>query len=231
MSNAINGGMLVPEPAMAEMYATGTFVDLLDPQPESIHPEDIAHHSGMACRYGGGVRHFYSVAEHAVLVSELLEVEGHAADILQAGLLHDAAEAYISDIISPAKYALRVIEARRTGQADQFRGDNGAWFEKPPAELRGVYSELTEGLDRAIGERFGIDHELFEHPAVKLADMWALKIEATYLTRSRGANWRWPGELPQGGTKPPEIIWYGGLEPDVAKLTFMERARDLGVTR
>ena len=58
MSNAINGGMLVPEPAMVQMFPSGTYVDLLAPDRTTIHPDDIAHHSAMTCRYGGGVRRF-----------------------------------------------------------------------------------------------------------------------------------------------------------------------------
>lgn len=224
-SNAINGGMLVPEPAMAQMFPTGTYVDLLNPDPATIHPEDIAHHGGMTCRYGGGVRRFYSVAEHAVLVADLLHHEGHSVEVQLAGLLHDAAESYVGDVISPLKYALRLVEARKARNTvletdpdvlPALGDDNGAWFARPPRELRGVYSELSDGIDRAIGARFGIDPELFEHPDVKLADMWALKIEAAALTFGRGDLWRWPGTLPHGGELPKRVGWVGGMAPEKA---------------
>lgn len=228
MSNAIDGGMLVPKPAMAQMFPSGSFVDLLEPAAETIHAEDIAHHLGMLCRYGGGVRRFYSVAEHSVLVADLLAYQGYDRRTVLAGLLHDGAEALIGDLISPAKYALRVLEATKYGLgAERFPADNGAWFVKPDRELRGVFSELADGIDGAIGDCFGINPERFDDPEVKTADMWALRIEARDLTFSRGENWRWPGELPDGGELPNGVWWPGGEAPEHAAERWLSRFEDL----
>lgn len=82
----------------------------LDPRPDEIDIEDIAHALSMKCRYGGHCLRFYSVAEHSVLVSR--HVPAHDAFW---GLMHDAAEAYLADIPRPVKRDLRdwrVIEAR-----------------------------------------------------------------------------------------------------------------------
>lgn len=83
----------------------------LDPDPEQIDIQDIAWALSMQCRYAGHVKHFYSVAQHSVYVSKACD----ESDALW-GLLHDASEAYIQDIIRPVKIHLseyKVIEARR----------------------------------------------------------------------------------------------------------------------
>ena len=70
----------------------------LDPRVEDIQIEDIAAALSKLCRYGGHCHTFYSVAEHCVLMA-------HAAPDGQhlAALLHDASEAYLSDVIRPVK--------------------------------------------------------------------------------------------------------------------------------
>lgn len=73
----------------------------LDPQPEDICIEDIAHALSNICRFTGHVREFYSVAQHSVLCSLIV----HPRYAL-AALLHDASEAYLCDIARPVKQAL-----------------------------------------------------------------------------------------------------------------------------
>lgn len=80
-------------------YPSGSKFYPLDPRPEDIHIEDIAHHLSNICRFTGGVSTFYSVAEHCCMVSDQVP-----AIYRLAGLLHDASEAYLSDIASPVKH-------------------------------------------------------------------------------------------------------------------------------
>jgi hypothetical protein len=70
----------------------------LDPRAEEIDILDVAMALSKKCRYTGHCLHFYSVAEHSVLMSR------HAApaDKLWA-LLHDASEAYLPDVARPVK--------------------------------------------------------------------------------------------------------------------------------
>lgn len=82
---------------------TGKSFDLLNPTPDMVCIEDIAHALANICRYTGHVREFYSVAQHCVLMVKT-DLPGNP---LQR-LLHDAAEAYVGDIASPWKQCLIV---------------------------------------------------------------------------------------------------------------------------
>src|SRR4051812_6540197 len=70
----------------------------LDPRPADVDIQDIAHALAFQCRFGGHVKEFYSVAEHSVRVSLIC-----AHEDAKWGLLHDATEAYLSDIVRPVK--------------------------------------------------------------------------------------------------------------------------------
>jgi uncharacterized protein len=70
----------------------------LDPKPDEIFMEDIAHALSLMCRYGGHSIMFYSVAEHCCHIHDYLDDE-----FKTWGLMHDASEAYIVDIPRPLK--------------------------------------------------------------------------------------------------------------------------------
>ena len=70
----------------------------MDPRVEEVRIEDIAHSLAMQCRFTGHVETFYSVAEHSWWVSHLVP-----SQLALCGLLHDATEAYLTDISRPVK--------------------------------------------------------------------------------------------------------------------------------
>jgi hypothetical protein len=70
--------------------------------------EDIAHGLANIGRFGGHTLVFYSVCNHSVWVSE------HCENFPLEGLLHDATEAYLGDMVRPLKIFMpdyRVAEA------------------------------------------------------------------------------------------------------------------------
>lgn len=97
---AYQGALLEPLPYEPYIETfTGEKFYFLNPTPEMIHIEDIAHALANQCRFTGHSNKFYSVAEHSVRVAELCENK-------LAGLLHDASEAYLTDVASPVKQYL-----------------------------------------------------------------------------------------------------------------------------
>lgn len=95
------------EQAWIQTYS-GKRVNLLSFMECDVSLQDIAHSLANLCRFNGHTIEYYSVAQHSVLVSYLVR-EQHAI----GGLMHDAAEAYIGDIIRPIKrisYPLEKIE-------------------------------------------------------------------------------------------------------------------------
>lgn len=81
--------------------SNGDFFDFRDPKGHAFDIDCIAHALSNICRYTGHIRKFYSVAEHCVLVSRLVP-----AKYALEGLMHDASEAYVSDMASPLKAML-----------------------------------------------------------------------------------------------------------------------------
>lgn len=81
----------------------------LDPRPEEISVEDIAHGLANTCRYGGQCQFYYSVGTHSIYVSR--ELDAYGPEMQLYGLFHDAAEAYITDVPRPLKNELDGYES------------------------------------------------------------------------------------------------------------------------
>lgn len=76
----------------------------LDPRPEELCLEDIAHALSNQCRFSGHTNTFYSVAQHSANVAEYLK--DTTKMFQQWGLMHDASEAYLVDVPRPIKQLL-----------------------------------------------------------------------------------------------------------------------------
>lgn len=93
--------------------ASGRRFRPLDPMPEEVWIGDIAAALAKVCRFGGHCAEFYSVAQHSVLVSHAAEDMAPESEKRLAamwGLMHDAAEAYIPDVVRPIKGHLLGLE-------------------------------------------------------------------------------------------------------------------------
>lgn len=191
-----------------ETYS-GEAYDFATPAPASINLVDIAHALSNMCRFAGHTRRFYSVAEHSVLVSRIVEARGGSTKFQAAALLHDAHEAYVWDCPKPLKPLL---------------GDN--------------FATLVERADKAISAALRIEHgpDIFNAACIKVADKIALCAERAALMTAGPDEWE-PGYadvpmLPKEALRTPwDYLGTNlGLQPSIAKLAFLERAKELGVS-
>lgn len=75
----------------------------LEPQPEHIMIEDIAHSLSLLCRANGHFTSFYSVGAHCINCYDEAVARRESNRVKLACLLHDATESYISDLTRPIK--------------------------------------------------------------------------------------------------------------------------------
>jgi hypothetical protein len=132
---------------------SGRLIDFSNPDAASIDPFDIALGLSKSCRFNGQIDGFYSVAQHSVMVASRLPEELKAV-----GLLHDASEAYMADIVRPAKNLI-----------DDYMG-------------------VEECLMEAIFDRFKLDINMLKHVLVVEADNRALMTERKFLIPDWHAN-------------------------------------------
>jgi hypothetical protein len=136
---------------------SGRKFEILNPKPESIVIEDVAHALSQICRFGGHTRYAYSVAQHSYLGSFLVPEE----DALWF-LLHDASEAYISDLVSPLKHLTKVGE---------------------------VYLPIEKRIMQAVCQKFNLP--LAQPPSVHAADVAMLHAEKEQLMGSVPWDRKW----------------------------------------
>jgi hypothetical protein len=82
--------------------ASNIKISLHEPTADMITIEDIAASLSKICRFGGCIPEFYSVAQHTLLVVKLAP-----PPLKKAAFLHDAAEAYLGDVIKPLKHLIK----------------------------------------------------------------------------------------------------------------------------
>ena len=78
----------------------------LNPTVDTVCIEDVAHALSLQARFNGHTTELYSVAAHSLVVADLVAQETDDPRIILAALMHDAAEAYLGDIVSPLKWLL-----------------------------------------------------------------------------------------------------------------------------
>jgi hypothetical protein len=80
----------------------------VEPDENLIKIKDIAHALSMICRANGHTKIFYSVAQHSIACAKEASQQGLSKEIVLGCLLHDASEAYLSDVTRPIKKELKL---------------------------------------------------------------------------------------------------------------------------
>ncbi len=162
-----------PAPGPYLQTVSGRFVNPFDPDPAQLDPGDIARALANVCRFGGHCRPFYSVAQHSVIVSELVEARGGDVEDVFAALMHDATEAYLGDMPHPIKH----------------RSPLGAAFREAEAALEAVLRERfsikadvpeIKRVDRALlaTERRSVSGESWDWPELEGVEALDLELVA-----------------------------------------------------
>ena len=136
----------------------------LNPRPEDVDILDIAHAVSQICRFGGHTRQFYSVAQHSWYVAErirkwITNVQRHwKAHVVVQGLLHDASEAYLGDVVTPVK----------TTMGDYKRAEAvlmEAIYEGLGVAMPARFGEVCKAIKKADEEMFLTEYiTLFREP-------------------------------------------------------------------
>lgn len=85
---------------------TGKQIDPTNPEMSLVDIHDIAHALSMTCRGNGHVKTFFSVGQHCINAAKEACARGYSKRVILACLLHDAGEAYMSDVPRPLKSLL-----------------------------------------------------------------------------------------------------------------------------
>lgn len=153
---------------------SGEKVDPLNPDPRTLHIVDIAESLSKQCRFTGHTTRFYSTARHSINCLKVLQIRSEYTPFQdlagnywknvktkagekyekverRSALLHDASEAYLSDIARPVKHSGGMRE----------------------------YIGLEKGIELAVCERFRTTYP--SDPLMKWVDNVMLRQEAQKL--------------------------------------------------
>lgn len=119
---------------------SGIRFNLLNPTPEMVNLDDIVKGLAYKAHFGGQTPEYFSIAQHCLLVCYLMiRRDITDSELLLLGLLHDAAEAYIGDMVKPLKVHLsffcEVEDRIMKAICDKFNIDFGRMKEVKPFDI------------------------------------------------------------------------------------------------
>lgn len=190
-------------PAIVQTIS-GHMVNLLDPQAADITLHDIAHHLSRIPRFNGATigRYPWSIADHSLLVEDLVSLVNPDPLWRMAALLHDAHEFVVGDITRPMQSALWTIQGPRAS-VDAF-------------------AFIKRILQNRIHERFGMPPTdtwpVAMRDTIKLCDNQALNHERqSLLVATPDEHWNYLPTVPENAP----VLWIS--EPILSAQRFAQR--------
>lgn len=190
----------------------------LDPHLEDIDIRDIAHSLALQTRWMGHCKNFYSVASHSLACARVAEtsvpqgvdaaLDWNKRCVAPWALMHDAAEAYVGDIIRPLKGSLWMAEDPTTVNETTMHS----------------FKTFEETLLKLIAERFNLPWPIPSE--VKEIDNRMLVTEAKANTVHHSGT-HWIHQKPWQAIKPYAndgvLLWQ---TPEMAEETFLALAKE-----
>lgn len=136
------------------LLASGNYFDFEAPETSTYTIDDVAHALSLICRFGGHCAWHYSVAQHSVYVSRVVEPR-----FAYQALMHDAGEFAVGDMPKPLKTMLpdySTIEKRV--EADVFRRFN-VRLPMPPEIKTADYRMLATEQRQVMGNKDSWSHK------------------------------------------------------------------------
>lgn len=188
--------------------ASNVWIDLERPTPTDFQISDIATGLSNTCRFAGQIQPFYSVAQHCVLVSQLVPKA-----ITARGLMHDASEAYLGDMSRHLKHSdylsgYRAVEAHVTRFIDfRFFGREMNDIEKHVVK---VADDLAACFEQVV----------LRESQPWIASIWIPKlVEQGFIKCDQARAARLLG---MASMRLPDRISYDALPATVARTRFLE---------
>jgi len=142
---------------------SGRLIDPTQVSVEDVDIEDIAYHLASIRRFGGACR--VNVADHSIRTAKIVELLGGCWACQYEGLMHDAHEAYLGDIIYPY-------------ESQEFLKPHKAYKITVQAAINTKYPAPEHHADC-----------VWPMKELREADFIAAKLEADAFLVSKGRNW------------------------------------------
>lgn len=161
---------------------SGRHVDPLHLRVEDVSWIDIGHALAMLNRWNGHTSHPWSVAQHSIVVASIVEPE----HTLWA-LLHDASEAYLTDLPRPLK---------RTGMCEGYRDAESAAMAVilqaaglPVGPMPDAVREADDAVLVAEARAF-FPERAFDRVSLPRVREWLVAAASDWIRSDGGHDWR-----------------------------------------